>query len=212
MFIAIAENGVIQASTIVENTEQRYHSCMLIPLIAQLIKELKVEIQDIKALGVNIGPGSFTGIRVCAVVARIMAQHLNIPVVGISSLEIFSKLNKTDKNTLCLLDAKRGKVYIAAYKSNGAVIKEPSAVSFEEAFELVKSNEYFVVADNIISEKIENFEGINLSQIDCDYGVYLAELTYSRLACNDLEKYNWYNLKPLYIQPPPISMPKVKPC
>lgn len=46
-----------------------------------------VKPQDLDLIAVNIGPGSFTGIRACTTVARVMAQQLDIKAIGISSLE-----------------------------------------------------------------------------------------------------------------------------
>ena len=46
--------------------------------------------KDIDMIATDIGPGSFTGIRACVTVARVLAQQLNIKAVGVSSLEILS--------------------------------------------------------------------------------------------------------------------------
>lgn len=51
-----------------------------------------VKPQDVNLIAVNIGPGSFTGIRACVTVARVMAQQLDCKAVGVSSLEILSRL------------------------------------------------------------------------------------------------------------------------
>ncbi len=48
--------------------------------------------KDLDCISIDIGPGSFTGIRACTTVARMLAQQLDIKAVGVSSLEILSKI------------------------------------------------------------------------------------------------------------------------
>lgn len=212
MYVTIGNDDQVNISRIIKNTPQRYHSALLIPIIAELLREEKITMQDIDAVGVNVGPGSFTGIRASATVARVIAQNLDIPVIGVSSLEVYSLLNNTDKNSLCLLDARKGKAYMGVYTSNGDVIKEPEAIEYDTVIEYARSNDVFIIADNIMSEKIKatGLDCINLQDIDCDFGIYLAKLTYKHLKSGNKEEFKWFNLKPLYIQPPPISMPKTQ--
>ncbi|OGI01772.1 MAG: tRNA (adenosine(37)-N6)-threonylcarbamoyltransferase complex dimerization subunit type 1 TsaB [Candidatus Melainabacteria bacterium GWF2_32_7] len=210
MYVTMGNDGQVDISRIIENTAQRYHSASLIPIIAELLREKNITMQDINAVGVNIGPGSFTGIRASATVARIMAQNLNIPVIGISSLEIFSLINNTDKNSLCLLDARKGKAYTGVYTPEADVIKEPTALEYNDIIDFAKNNDFFIIADKIMSEKLkaEGLECVNLQETDYDFGINLAKLTYKHLKTDDREQFKWFNLKPLYIQPPPITMPK----
>ena len=189
-----------------------YNSAYLLPVIIELLQSLNLTMQDIEAIGVNIGPGSFTGIRASATVAKVMAQQLDVPVVGVSSPEIYSLLNTTDKNTLCLLDARRGKAYMAVYGQDESIILEPHAVEYEKAVEYAQNNDVFIISDNKMSEVIKEagLECINLSKVLENMGFYLAKLTYKHLQGGNLDSFKWHNLKPLYIQPPPISMPKIK--
>ncbi len=98
MYVTIAEDEKILSSKIVTNTDNKYHSAFLISTIKELLKANNLTPQDIDAIGTNIGPGSFTGIRACTTVARMFAQQLDIPAVGISSLEILSPKLITQKN------------------------------------------------------------------------------------------------------------------
>ena len=212
MYVTIGNDSAVETYKIIETTQKSYNSAHLIPTIIELLKSLNITMENIEAIGVNIGPGSFTGIRASAVVAKVMAQQLDIPVVGVSSLEIYSLLNKTEKDTLCLLDARRGKAYMAIYSKNESVIMEPQAIEYEKAIEYAKNNDLFIIADKKVSEILKEAEldCLNLSEIKENLGLNLAELTYKYLQKNDSDSFKWHNLKPLYIQPPPISMPKAK--
>ncbi|MDD3012405.1 MAG: tRNA (adenosine(37)-N6)-threonylcarbamoyltransferase complex dimerization subunit type 1 TsaB [Candidatus Gastranaerophilales bacterium] len=208
MYVTISDDDNIKTSRTIESTKERYNSALLIPTIIELLKEQNITMQDIEAIGVNVGPGSFTGIRASATVARAIAQNLNIPVTGIPSLEIISLINNTDKNTLCLLDARRGKTYTAIYSPDGKIIQEPCVMDYDKVIEIAKTGDYFIIADNKMSGQLQesSLECINIQKESYDFGINLVKLTCKYLKEQETEELKWYNLKPLYIQPPPISM------
>lgn len=210
MYVTLSENQCVKEYKILENTKNNYHTAYLIPVIVDMLQKIKLTMQDIDAVGVNIGPGSFTGIRASATVARVMGQNLNIPIIGISSLEILSCINNSGKNALCLLDARKGKAYAGLYDSNRNEIKAPASITYEEAIESAKTSNNFIISDTVMAEKLNDkkIESINYQNLNINFGPYLAELTYKKVISNSKNKYKWFDLKPLYIQPPPISMPK----
>jgi len=213
MYVTIGNDSNIEICKIIETTQKSYNSAHLIPVIIELLQSQNLILQNIEAIGVNIGPGSFTGIRASATVAKVMGQQLDIPVVGVSSMEIYSLLNNTEKATLCLLDARRGKAYMAVY---GKDILEPQAIEYENAVEYAKSNNFFIISDKKMSEVLKEagLECLNLSEIKENLGFFLAKLTCKYLSdCEaswQSNPFKWHNLKPLYIQPPPISTAKPK--
>ncbi len=203
MYVTLSDNGNVSESRIIENTKDKYNSAFLIPTIIELLKTQKMELKDIEILGVNIGPGSFTGVRAALTVAKVMQNQLRIKAVGIPSLEIYSMLNQTEKPTLCILDAKRHMAYTGIYKS-GEIIKEPCLLDINEAQNLAKSGEFFIICDSFTEKMLESDKElniINLDKVDADFGKFLAELAYKNA---DKER----PLKPLYIQSPPITPSK----
>ncbi len=191
MYVAISEDDKILSSEIVTNKDNKYHSAFLISTIRALLKKNNLTPQDINAIGTNVGPGSFTGIRACTTVARMMAQQLNIQAVGISSLEILSHLNDTNKETLVALDARKNSAYL--YYENS--IK--GTASIEDIKELLANKDYFVITDDKLQHQIN---GISYQQGDYNLGEILAKLSYEKLQQTSCK---WQELKPLYIQPPP---------
>jgi tRNA threonylcarbamoyladenosine biosynthesis protein TsaB len=207
MFVTLAENETVIDSRIVKSDQYGYNSAYLITTIIDILKKNFLISKDIQVLGVNVGPGSFTGLRASITAARIMAQQLEIPVIGVSSLEIYSMINKQEKNSLCLVDARRGKAYIGIYDNEKNEIFAPGAVEIEEALELAKSEDYFVISDSRLGKKFteNNIRFINLEEVKEDFGTFLIKLMNKRLKNFNKENFNWYRLKPLYIQPPPID-------
>lgn len=193
MYIALAKNNDILMSKIVTNKDNKYHSAFLISTIKEVLKENEMSVQDLDAIGTNIGPGSFTGIRACTTVARVMAQELNIPAAGISSLEILSKLNPTNKDTMVALDARKNSAYL--YLDN----KVQGAVLLEKVQNLIKEHDYFIITDDKLQKILG---GESYQQKECNLGEILAKLVYDKLSKQECQ---WQALKPLYIQPPPMG-------
>jgi tRNA threonylcarbamoyl adenosine modification protein YeaZ len=189
MYVTLAENEKILSSKIIENHDNKYHSAFLISTIKEILKENNLIVKDIEAIGTNIGPGSFTGIRACTTVARIIAQQLNIQAVGVSSLEILSKINNTNQPTMVALDARKETAYL--YYNN----EIHGAVKLEDIKKLLLENDYFLITDNKLKEILG---GNSYQEREYPLGEILSKLTYQKLQNSSS---NWKDLKPLYIQP-----------
>lgn len=72
-----------KAQTLVEvSSNNKFGSQVLLPLIVQALQKAKKEFKDLTAIEVNIGPGSYTGLKVGVAVANALGFSLNIPVNG----------------------------------------------------------------------------------------------------------------------------------
>lgn len=187
MYAVLKKDGEILASKVVENTGNKYHSAFLISTLQEIMSVNDVKPQDVNLIAVNIGPGSFTGIRACVTVARVMAQQLDCKAVGVSSLEILSRL--ADKNPLVALDARKDSAYLYY---DGEI---RGAIRLEEVQEIIKKEEYSVITDDKLQPILG---GTSYQQITCQLGEILADIAENKNA-----EGNWRKLKPLYIQPPP---------
>ena len=191
MYVVLRTEDKVLSSKVVENTENKYHSAFLISTIIFVLKENNLEPKDIGAIGINIGPGSFTGIRACTTVARVMAQQLNIKAVGVSSLEILANIGV--ENPLVALDARKNKAYLYV---DGEI---KGAVEIDKVQELVSSGRYNVITDNRLNDILG---GVSYQQEDYPLGEILSNLIVEKLKSSTG---NWAELTPLYIQPPPMG-------
>ncbi len=112
------------------------HSRTLMPMVDNTLSQCGIEFDDIDALAVSSGPGSFTGVRIGISAIKGLAFPKNLPCSGISTLEAMA-YNFTDEEcVVCsLMDARRSQVYTALFKvSSGKVerLTEDSAQSAEE--------------------------------------------------------------------------------
>ena len=119
------------------------HSETLMPLIKQLLNECKLSLNDIDLLVSDIGPGSFTGIRIGVSTCKAFSDSLNIPCVGVSSLEVLAYNIKDDGIICSTIDCKNDNCYFALYQLNNgvySVLEEPCAKSVDDVLSLLKSD------------------------------------------------------------------------
>lgn len=193
MYVTLAQDEKILESKIVTNQDNKYHSAFLISTIRDILHENSIEPKDLDAIGTNIGPGSFTGIRACTTVARMMAQQLDIKACGISSLEILEQINPTQKPTMVALDARKNSAYLLY---NGKI---HGAVQLEEIKNLLTEKDYYLITDDKLQKELG---GISYQQEEYQLGEILAKLAFEKLK---MQECKWQELKPLYIQPPPMG-------
>ncbi len=95
------------------------HSEKLFSGLNKILMDLKINIKDLNGVSVSTGPGSFTGIRVGISAVRALAQALEIPVVGVSSLDVLAFSTFPCNFIVCsVIDALRGEVYTALYRTS----------------------------------------------------------------------------------------------
>ncbi|MDO4604629.1 MAG: tRNA (adenosine(37)-N6)-threonylcarbamoyltransferase complex dimerization subunit type 1 TsaB [Helcococcus sp.] len=127
--ISILENDIIIADSSINQKET--HSEMLIPLIKRMLDDLKIKASDIDLFAIAKGPGSFTGLRIGMTSLKAMAQALDKPIIGISTLKGIAYSILNDNYVLSIIDA-RGKRYFAGlYKWNNRELE----MKFEEIVE-----------------------------------------------------------------------------
>ena len=108
----------------------RGHQERLAPLVQEAMVEAGLGFDRLDRIGVTVGPGSFTGLRVGLAFAKGLAAALAIPAVGVGSLEALAEPERG--NVVAVLDAKRGQVYLQAF-SDGVPVSAPDALPIETA-------------------------------------------------------------------------------
>ena len=193
-YLAVESNGNITSETI-KSTDDKYHSAFLVKKIVEMLKNNNLKPQDIDLITTNIGPGSFTGIRVGLTVARAFAQSINAKTVGVNSLELISKAYGLPAITI--LDARKNK----AYTGNDNFVK---LEELENLKNLINNFSGKIIADTKMTEYLaqQGIETINFENENIDYGKILLKIAKQKYTNGEFTQ--WQGLKPLYIQPPPI--------
>lgn len=107
----------------------RGHAERLMPVIEQALEAAAVDLPDIGRIGVTVGPGSFTGIRVGLSVARGLALALGCDCVGVDSLSVLAAGHaEAAGQVLAVIDARRGEVYAALFDAGARTVLVPPSV------------------------------------------------------------------------------------
>jgi tRNA threonylcarbamoyladenosine biosynthesis protein TsaB len=136
------DGAILEARDDPEAGARPGHTSDLLGLAVGLMEQADVGWGDLTALAVGLGPGTFTGLRVGVASARALAQSLQIPLVGVCSLQALAlpALDEhsgadgesspvADDPVLAVLDARRGEAFLAAYGRDPAIdeLIEPQA-------------------------------------------------------------------------------------
>jgi tRNA threonylcarbamoyladenosine biosynthesis protein TsaB len=93
------------------------HAETLVPAIQFLCQKAHIELSEISAIAVDVGPGLFTGLRVGVATAKAMASALRVPMLGVTSLDLLAfEVRWTSKRIVSVVDARRGEVFFAFYR------------------------------------------------------------------------------------------------
>ena len=104
---------------------KKTHSEKLMPLIEELMQELGLKLSDIDVIAVSQGPGSYTGLRIGAAIAKSLAFAADIRIVSVPTMKSLAA-NVYDEHKLIVpvMDAKAGRVYTGIYKWENGECKE----------------------------------------------------------------------------------------
>lgn len=102
------------------------HSVSLMPLIDELLEEEELSLDEFDAFCVDVGPGSFTGIRIGVSIINAFAFAKGKKVIPVCSLAALRHLASQNSTVICMLDARNGNGYAAVY-CYGECIIEPCA-------------------------------------------------------------------------------------
>jgi len=184
------------------------HSEKLIPLIDEILKRNTKAIKDIDGIAVSIGPGSFTGIRVGVSTARGFAQSLNIPLVGIPSLDALAFGVGTSGEVVCpMIDALRREIYTALYAGRKRLTPH-QLIGIENWLERLKEKRETIlflgeavdIYENLIKDFLKKKAKIVKKEKRYASAAKVAELGWEKLVSGEGKKYD--EVFPLYIRRP----------
>jgi tRNA threonylcarbamoyladenosine biosynthesis protein TsaB len=143
--VAIAKNG--ETILCKEIAEEGYsHAEKLHVFIEEAIAEAGITVQDLVAIAVSQGPGSYTGLRIGVSAAKGLCFALNIPLIAVDTLQtLASQAKVADGKIIPMLDARRMEVYSEIFNANLEAEREILAeVITEDSFKDFTEKLYFV--------------------------------------------------------------------
>jgi len=146
--LAIESSGLVASIAVLADDKligefttnlKKTHSQTLLPMLDDVIQMLGISLEEIDAIAVSGGPGSFTGLRIGSATAKGLGLALHKPLIQIPTVDAIAyNLFATEKLICPLMDARRNQVYTGLYTFEGnrfKVLKEQLAVSIEEIIE-----------------------------------------------------------------------------
>lgn len=132
---AVLEDGGILASA--WQATGLTHSRTLLPMVENLLGNSELTMQDMDAVAVAAGPGSFTGLRIGIAAVKGLAWAAEKPCIAVSTLEAMAwPLAHLEGTIVCAMDARRQQIYNAVFLAEGGELtrlREDRAISLEDA-------------------------------------------------------------------------------
>ena len=175
--VALVRDGELMALR--ENDEERNHAKKIAVFVDELLKECGVAADDLDAVAVSKGPGSYTGLRIGVSFAKGLCYGQNIPLVAVGSLDSLVEVAREDfeagiidvenwsEATLCpMIDARRMEVYTQLFNAEGEAQNDVEAkIIDEESFSEERNGGPFVIFGSGAKKCAEVLEGATLIEV-----------------------------------------------
>lgn len=196
-----------------ERSMTRGHTEALVPMVMQVMEAAGERIGDLDAIGVTVGPGSFTGIRTGIAAAQGFALASPAEAVGVSTLEAVAYgalASAADRSpVMCILDTRRDAYYVQDYDADRVPLSAPAILGGDEIGELLGRRDYLLAGNGVarfVAGRDPGSGGIRC--VDGDRLPRAADV--GRLAGLALRGTGTREggLRPLYLQAPQTTAPK----
>ncbi len=185
-----------------EIAEQGYsHAEKLHVFIEDILKEAGITVQDLKAIAISKGPGSYTGLRIGVSAAKGLCYALQIPLISVDTLQVLAqKVTQSDGLIVPMIDARRMEVYSAVFDSNHKKIMEVQAeVLTENSYAEMTETVYFVgdcqeKCQTVLTK--ENF--VFLPEIVFPSANEMSPISFEKFTQNDFEDVAYF--EPFYLK------------
>lgn len=209
--VAILENNKLFAHKTMD--DEKTHSQKLMPLLQGLFSEMNLTLKEIDLFGVDIGPGSFTGIRIGMATIKAFCDVYQKPVCGISSLETLAYHAKDfcEDSLICsMIDAKHGNVYVGFFSYTNGIYVPIQEPQFDSMTHLLNSCQLFkkpiifvgnasILFQDMIQSKLHE-QAIFIPKIEKNktHAFYVGLATYAHYQKNEFCDSN--DLQPMYLK------------
>jgi tRNA threonylcarbamoyladenosine biosynthesis protein TsaB len=190
----------------------RTHSENLMPMVSEILSKNDIKLSDIDVISCSTGPGSFTGIRIGISSVKSMAEVNQIPVVGVTSLEILARIDTSDKIKVALIDARNNQVYCGIFDNQYQKKEEYIADDIMQVIEVFKKyNDIICIGDGAILHKdliMQNIPNSTFSDANEQSAALGGKIAYKKYLNNDIK--NADTIMPTYLRKSQAERMKLK--
>ena len=214
--VALAQDGRLIGQS--ELRLEKSHSSHITVLIQQLLENTGFKNEDISAIAVSGGPGSYTGLRIGTSTAKGLCYALDIPLIAVSTLQAMAQETiqftpNAENYLFCpMIDARRMEVYTGLYSGSLEEIEKDQALVLEEdSFqEKLKTNKILFFGNG--AAKWQTLLGPNANALFLKSVIpsaeAVSELAWQRFQTGQFEDVAYY--EPFYVKEVHITMAKAK--
>jgi tRNA threonylcarbamoyladenosine biosynthesis protein TsaB len=159
----------------------RNHSVELMPALVRILDRQGLSASDLSAVGVAIGPGSFTGLRIGLSVAKGLAQAQGLPLFGVPTLDVVAFQHREQRRPIwAVIQAGRGRLCAALYRHRRGQLRQDGEVrltTLEELTGLLSGR--CLVCGELSRRELDHL----VASADADVAVASPSLSMRRPAC-----------------------------
>ncbi|MBW2938652.1 tRNA (adenosine(37)-N6)-threonylcarbamoyltransferase complex dimerization subunit type 1 TsaB [Aureisphaera sp. CAU 1614] len=199
--VALSENGSVIAFR-EDNSKEYSHAERLHVFIEEALEEANINLNDISAIAISKGPGSYTGLRIGVSSAKGLSYSLDKPLISIPTLQslVMQVKDQTDY-IIPMLDARRMEVYASVYNGKKQEIRNTKAeVLNENSFSeyLEKGTVTFIGNGVVKFKEICNHANAKFVEGKMPTALSMAFLAYEKFQQNDFEDVAYF--EPYYLK------------
>ncbi len=192
--VAIHEQGELLA--LAEIKEPGAHAEKLVSLVDAALKQANLCLVDLAAVAVSQGPGSYTGLRIGVSTAKGIAYALDIPLIGINTLQAMAASQSIAEGeyVVAVLDARRKEVYTQTFGDSLQELSPTEAVVLEEGVfgSVLEKGKVYFVGDGVEKVK-EEVQHVNALFVE-DWSSSLSAKNMGVLAFEKFARQEWEDL------------------
>lgn len=184
----------------IENSEGMLHASVITLQIQEIVKRNGYKISQLDAVALSKGPGSYTGLRIGTSAAKGLCYALDIPLVGVGTLEalawkVSNNINETYAFYMPMIDAMRMEVYTAVYTASLECVEEPGATivtpaTFESYFN-ERTCYYFGNGASKCTETLTSSNAVFVPGQECSAS-NLSTIAYQKINSNETENVAYF--------------------
>lgn len=198
--IGLAKDGITIAIREIA-TQNFSHAEKLHVFIEELFAETQLNLQDLNAIAVSQGPGSYTGLRIGVSAAKGLCYALSVPLIAVDTLEILArKLTITEGIIVPMVDARRMEVFCAFFDANYDKIKETKAEVIDETSYQDIQQTIHLIGDGAMKfkEVLTNAKFQYYPELEFPSATEMALVSYQKFQNNQLEDLAYF--EPFYLK------------
>ena len=192
---------------LIEQEDDSYrHSELLTSFIDQILSKEKIKPENLSAVAIAKGPGSFTGLRIGFSVAKGICFPYKTPIIGINSLEILARSYKPKKDEyiLSLINDKNDSFYSMVLDSDYNEVEKPSVEVIDKNYisRYGKLNSLVIVCNTKSIKEIINEKSIKIevNSISAKHMENMSKQNFDKKNFEDLAYF-----EPMYIKKPYVD-------